>query len=201
MKLIIVRHGETDWALSGRHTGATDVPLTVNGRRQAASLPSLIGNTVSGQSPLVVSSPSRRATETAALALPDRHATVEPLVAEYDYGDYEGLTTEEIRLLSPGWEIWRNGCPRGESTDDVGTRADTFLDAYVESNIAPVVVVTHGHFSRILAARALGLAAEYGRLFASDTASVSMIEDYHGERCIRLWNADTALLDHNGERH
>jgi broad specificity phosphatase PhoE len=194
MRLLIVRHGETDWTASGRYTGSTDVALTANGRHQSASLRSLLERVLHGQRPVLVSSPRRRATETAALALPAQRMTVDPLVAEYDYGDYEGLTGEQIRHLAPGWDIWRDGCPHGESTANVGRRADAFLHAHAGDDSQPVVVVTHGHFSRILAARALGLAPEYGRLFASATAAVSLIEDHHGERCIGLWNADTALL-------
>ncbi len=201
MKLVILRHGGTEWTLSGRYTGTTDLPLTSHGHRQAASLAPLVERILSGRSALAFSSPRRRATETAGLALPDWHVTVDPLVAEYDYGDYEGLTDEQIRLSAPGWDIWRDGCPHGESTGAVGARADAFLDAHVATCTEPVVVVTHGHFSRILAARALGLAAENGRLFASITASISVIEDYHGERCIGRWNVDAALLGAGGNRN
>jgi broad specificity phosphatase PhoE len=193
MRLIIVRHGETDWTLAGRHTGATDVPLTANGYRQASALPLLLEHILRGQRPVVVSSPRRRATETATLALPECQLAIDPLVAEYDYGDDEGLTALQIRHLAPGWDIWCDGCPGGESTADVGRRADAFLHKHTDNGTQPVVV-THGHFSRILTARALGLAPEYGRLFASATATVSLIEDHHGERCVGLWNADAALL-------
>jgi broad specificity phosphatase PhoE len=198
MKLIIVRHGETDWTLAGRYTGATDVLLTANGRREAASLPQLLDHLLDGHPPVVVSSPRQRATETAVLALPDCHPLIEPFVAEYDYGDYEGLTGEQILLRAPGWDIWPDGCPNGETTADVGTRADAFLRTTAENCTEPLIVVTHGHFSRILAARALGLAPEYGRLFASTPAAVSLIEDHHGERCLGLWNVDAALLTHLG---
>jgi broad specificity phosphatase PhoE len=195
MRLIIVRHGETDWTLAGRYTGASDVPLTAHGRREASSLPPLLQHVLRGHNPVVVSSPRQRATDTAALAVPDCDVSIDPLVAEYDYGDYEGLTSEQIRSRSPGWNIWRDGCPHGESTTDVGRRADMFLNTTVENCPGALVVVTHGHFSRILAARALGLGVQYGRLFASVPASVSLIEDHHGERCIGLWNVDTSLLE------
>jgi broad specificity phosphatase PhoE len=198
MRLIIVRHGETDWTLAGRHTGATDVPLTANGYRQASALPLLLEHILRGQRPVVVSSPRRRATETATLALPECQLAIDPLVAEYDYGDYEGLTSDQIRGQAPAWDIWSDGCPHGESTANVGVRADAFLRTTVENRPGPVIVVTHGHFSRILAARTLGLAPEYGRLFASVPASVSLIEDHHGERCIGLWNVDTTLIEHLG---
>jgi probable phosphoglycerate mutase len=188
VRLIIIRHGETDWTRSGQHTGVTDLALTENGRRQAASLGSLVDDLLGGERPVVYSSPRKRAIETADLALPDRQFALEPLVAEYDYGDYEGLTGRQIALRAPGWDIWRDGCPGGESTDDVGTRADTFLGERVENATGPVIVVSHGHFSRILAARALRLPAESGSLFASATGSVSMIEEYHGRPCIGVWN-------------
>ncbi|MDQ2737436.1 MAG: histidine phosphatase family protein [Actinomycetota bacterium] len=195
MQLVIVRHGETNWTLTGRYTGTTDVDLTANGRREAASMSTLLQRVLTDQRAVVVSSPLRRATETAALALPECRVSVDPLVMEYDYGEFEGLTTEQIRRQAPGWDIWRDGCPGGESTEDVGRRADEFLHTHAEKGPRPVVVVTHGHFSRILAARALGLAPESGRLFASATAAVSLIEDQHGERCIGLWNVAAALLD------
>ncbi len=120
--------------------------------------------------------------------------TVEPLVAEYDYGDYEGVTAEQISHKAPGWDIWRDGCPGGELISDVGRRPDAFLHAYTEDGTQPVVVSTHGHLSRILAARALGLATECGRLSASATAALSLLEDHHRERCVGLWNANAALL-------
>lgn len=194
MKLVIIRHGGTEWTVSRRYTGITDLPLTPRGRTQAASLAPLLERLLSGQNALVFSSPRRRATATAALALPGWPVTVDLRLVEYDYGDYEGLTDEQIHLSAPGWDIWRDGCPHGESTRAVGARADAFLDAHVLNCAESVVVVTHGHFSRILAARALGLPAENGRLFASITASLSVIEDYHGERCIGRWNVDASLL-------
>lgn len=194
MRLVIVRHGETDWTLAGRLTGTTEVGLTANGRDQAAALSPLLEGVLHGERPVLVTSPRKRATETAALALSCHRLRVEPLVAEYDYGDYEGLTEEEVRQRKPGWDIWRDGCTGGETTAEVGRRADAFLHAYTENGTQPVVVVTHGHLSRILAARALGLDPEHGRLFASATAAVSLIEDHHGERCIGLWNLDVTLL-------
>lgn len=154
---------------------------------------SLLERVLDGQPGALVSSPLRSATETAQLALPAQHMAVDPLVGEYDCGGYEGPTAQQIPQLAPGWDIWRDGCPDGESTADVGRRADVFFRAHADHGTQPVVV-THGHFSRILAARALGLAPECGRLFASTTATVSLIEDRDGEVCLGLWNVDTALL-------
>jgi broad specificity phosphatase PhoE len=195
MRLIIVRHGETDWTLTGRYTGATDLQLTANGRRQASSLPPLLAHLLNGVDPVVVSSPRQRATETASLALPECEVMPDQRVVEYDYGDYEGQTAAQIRRRAPGWSIWRDGCPHGESTGDVGRRADAFLRTSGEMGPQPLILFTHGHFSRILAARALGLAPQYGRLFASVPASVSLIEDHDGERCIGQWNVDPALIE------
>jgi broad specificity phosphatase PhoE len=189
MELIIVRHGETEWTLSGQHTGVTDLPLTPNGRRQAERLRPFAARLLDGRDPVMYTSPRQRAIATAELAFPARPAAPQPLLAEYDYGDYEGLTTAQITGRRPGWDIWRDGCPNGELTDEVGARADLFLrQAIGNSTGAVVVVVTHGHFSRVLAASALGLPAGHGQLFASDTASISVIGDHHGKRCIQLWN-------------
>lgn len=168
--------------------------LTADGRRQAASLQALLHRVLHGQRAVAFCSPWRRAIDTAALALPSCRVIVEPLVAEHDYGYHEGLTAEEIRRRAPGWDIWRDGCPGGQSTTDVGRRADEFLHDYTENGVQPVVVVTHERFSQILAARALRLAPEEGRLLASEEGSVSVIEDHHGERCVGFWNADAVML-------
>lgn len=141
MRLVIVRHGETDWTLAGRYTGTTDLGLTANGRQQAASLPQPIDRVLHGQRAVLVSGPRQRAAETAALGLPAHRMTFEPLVAGYDYGDYGGLTAAQIRQAAPGLDIWRDGCPDRESTTDVGRRADAFLHAHAEKGTQPVVVV------------------------------------------------------------
>ena len=195
MELVIVRHGETEWTISGQYMGSTDIGLTSNGRRQAASLRLLLDGVLRGRTAVVYSSPRKRAIETAKLALPQGRAAVELLLSEFDYGAYEGLSPDQIAVLRPGWDIWRDGFPDGDSAADVGSRADRFLEGYVERSLGPVVVVSHGHFSRILAARALGLTAGRGDLFASATASVSVIEDHHSKRCIGLWNASADLIN------
>jgi probable phosphoglycerate mutase len=198
VELVIVRHGETEWTITGRFTGTTEVPLTADGRRQVVSLHRILSGVLKGRSPVVLSSPRGRARESAGLALPDSHALVDPLLAEFDYGTYEGLTPTEVVDRRPGWNIWRDGCPEGESVEEVGVRARQFLESTVAHAPGPVVVVTHGHFSRILAATALGLAPAQGRLLASATASVSLVEDHHGERCIGLWNVSADLGDDPG---
>jgi probable phosphoglycerate mutase len=195
VELIIVRHGETEWTISGQYTGSTDLALTPNGHRQAVSLRLLLDAVIAGRHPVIYSSPKQRALGTARLAFPDAQPRAEPLLAEYDYGEYEGLTADQIGALQPGWDIWDDGCPGGETTDQVGSRADDFLRSYVDSSVEPVVVISHGHFSRALAARALGRPASTGRLFASATASVSVVKDYHGERCIGLWDVSADLID------
>jgi probable phosphoglycerate mutase len=195
VELVIVRHGETEWTISGQYTGSTDIPLTPNGRRQAASIRLLLDGVLQGRTAVVYSSPRKRAIETANLALPHARVAVEPLLSEFDYGIYEGLTPDQVAALQPGWDIWRDGCPDGDSIENVGSRADRFLEGHIGHSSGPVVVVSHGHFSRILAARALRLTAGQGHLFASATASVSVIEDHHGKRCIGLWNASADLIN------
>jgi probable phosphoglycerate mutase len=143
----------------------------------------------------VFASPRVRAVETAHLVLPDAHVIVDPLLSEFDYGDYEGLTSAQVTNDRPGWSIWDDGCPGGETVSHVGARAIEFMTANVGSlNGATLVVVTHGHFSRILAATTVGLSGDQGRRFASATASVSVIEDHHGERCISLWNLTASTV-------
>ncbi len=188
MELIIVRHGETEWTLSGQHTGVTEVSLTAAGEREAERLSPILLRLLGNRDPDVFTSPRHRAIETTKLSLPDFDFTVEPLLSEYDYGRYEGLTPREIQALAPGWDIWTDGCPDGETTADVAARADEFLAFRAVSAERPVIAVTHGHFSRILAARALRRPPEEGSMFASSTASVSVVKDYHKRRRLDVWN-------------
>ena len=190
-----MRHGETEWTISGQHTGRTDVPLTERGREEAAALRPVLASLLHGREALVYSSPSRRTRDTAALVLPAAEVAVDPRLAEYDYGRYEGLTTAEIDRVHPGWNIWRDGCPGGETTPAAGARADACLRDLTEAGTVPVVVFSHGHFSRILAARALGLPPDSGRIFGTATAAVSVVGAYRGEPCITLWNASAELVE------
>jgi len=128
LELIIVRHGETAWTISGQYTGATDLPVTPDGERQAALLRPLVECVVHGRDAAVYSSPRQRALQTTKLVVPDAAAVVEPLIAECDYGAYEGLTPDQVSSSRPGWDIWRDGCPAGESTRAVGRRADDFYE-------------------------------------------------------------------------
>jgi broad specificity phosphatase PhoE len=193
MELIIIRHGETAWTLTGQHTGTTELELTEQGRTEAAAAAVLVTALLDGREPLVISSPRQRALDTARLALPDATVLESPLIAEFDYGTYEGLTSEQIIDERPGWDIWSDGCPGGETPAQAGVRAQAFLDEFVLGAPRPVVAVTHGHFSRVLAVVALGLGPSEGGLLASSTASVSMLTERLGKTCLGLWNATAPM--------
>ena len=190
--LWLVRHGETEWSRDRKHTGRTDIPLTPHGEQQAGALGSLLGPRPPA---LVLVSPRLRAQRTAELAglVP---CTVDPDVAEWDYGEYEGLTTQEIRQQRPGWTIWTGDPPGGETAAQVGARADRVL-ARVRS--APphgdVVVVGHGHFGRVLAARWLGLEPAGGRLFALDAAAPCLLDLEHGAPVVHRWSVPNPADD------
>jgi probable phosphoglycerate mutase len=187
MRLLLLRHGETEWTLSGQHTGLTDLPLTANGRDEARAQKPRLQELLAGETPVVFVSPRARTVETADLALPGLARTIEPLLREYDYGDYEGLTSAEIDTRAPGWSIWTDGCPGGETTDDVAARADQFLER-IRTETGTVVAVTHGHMSRFLTLRAIGLPVHYGSVLNSSTGSLSMIADHHDRPTLSLWN-------------
>jgi broad specificity phosphatase PhoE len=184
-EVVLVRHGATEWATSGRHTGSTDIPLDDEGRAQAKALGErLVGWNFS----VVLTSPLERARETCALAgLADR-AQIDPDLTEWDYGDYEGLTTEQIRETRPGWTVFHGGVVNGESVEQVGARADRVL-AQVAAVDGTVALFSHGHMLRILAARWLGLPPVDGRLLGLDTATLSVLGYEHDIRVIRRWNA------------
>ena len=194
MHLLLIRHGETLWSREGRHTGNTDLPLLEEGRAEARALAPLLARALEGFAPpAVFTSPLRRAAETAALAAPGLPATPSELLREMNYGAYEGLTRAEIRGRHPGWGLWRDGCEGGEDPRDVGARADAFLAEHGQGP-GPVVVFSHGHLIRILAARALGLDCTFGRLFQLAPASLSVIRDEHEAPAIALWNLTPASL-------
>jgi probable phosphoglycerate mutase len=189
VRLILVRHGATTWSRSGQHTGRTDLPLTPEGLEEARDAAPMLATVLDrfGGAHRAVSSPLQRALATAEVMLPGEPVEVDDDLAELDYGDYEGRTKEEIRVDRPGWDIWRDGCPGGESVDDVGRRADRFLARTIEDR-STVVAFSHGHTLRIVAARALGLVAAEGRRFLADTASISVVEAGGEEAAVRLWN-------------
>jgi broad specificity phosphatase PhoE len=182
MRLILVRHGETEWSRTGRHTGTTEVPLTDAGRAEALALVPALERWAGAR---VIASPRERAQATAALAIPGCTPDLDPRVAEWDYGDYEGRTSKDIRAERPGWEIWSDGCPGGESPDQAGARASEFVASLGDDT---VIVFTHGHMSRVLAMVAVGHPVADGGMLASSTASVGMVETQRTRNLIALWN-------------
>ncbi|WP_300019236.1 acid phosphatase [Pseudonocardia sp.] len=180
-RVFLLRHGETEWSVSGRHTGRTDVPLTEHGRELAGAAGNLGVRLRDGTAPaLVLSSPRTRALVTAELAglTVDR---VDERLTEWDYGDCEGRTTPEIRETVPGWTVWTHPCPNGETPDQVGARADAVLaDARDALSGGDVVLIGHGHFSRVLIARWIGLPATEGVRFTMDPAAWSVLGDERG---------------------
>jgi broad specificity phosphatase PhoE len=183
-EVVLVRHGETEWSRTGRHTGKTDAPLTGRGRREAAA----IGTALRGRRfALVLSSPLARAVDTCRLAGFGELAERWPELAEWDYGAYEGLTTPEIRRARPGWTLWRDGVPDGETIAQIGARADEVI-ANLRTVTGAVAVFSHGHFLRVLAARWLGLAPADGSLFALDAGTISTLGYEHETSVIRFWN-------------
>lgn len=197
-ELILVRHGETEWSLAGRHTGRTDIPLTPHGEAAAAALAPVLARR---DIVATFTSPARRAVTTAALA-GLAHAKPEPDLWEWDYGGYEGMTTAQIQAARPGWYLWRDGVipggagHPGETVQQVGERADEVLCQVMGP--APllaggdVALVAHGHVLRVLTARYLGLEATAGRLFRLDTGTVSTLGTEHGEPVITSWNVPPA---------
>jgi probable phosphoglycerate mutase len=183
-EIVLVRHGETEWSRSGKHTGRTDVPLTAGGRRQAQT----VGAALRARSFAAVwTSPLSRALETCRLAGFGDVAVPNDDLVEWDYGEYEGRTTLEIRHERPGWTLWGDGVPGGETVDEVGARVDGAL-AEAASVGGDVLVFAHGHVLRALAARWLGLEPAGGRLFALDPATLSVLGYERETRVIRLWN-------------
>jgi len=193
-ELILIRHGETEWSRSRKHTSWTDLPLTDHGEEQARALVPLLAQR---RIAAVLVSPLARARRTAQLAGLDA-VSDEPDLHEWDYGGYEGVTTDEIHRTRPGWELWSDGVVPGpaehpgESPHEVGRRADRVLEraeaALRDGDGADVALVAHGHFLRVLTARRLGLPPSAGALFRLDTASVSCLGTEHGRPAMTGWN-------------
>jgi probable phosphoglycerate mutase len=185
-ELSLARHGETAWALTGQHTGRTDIPLTARGERNARSLAQRLTGAVFAR---VLTSPLSRAMRTCELAGFGGQAEVDSDLQEWDYGQYEGQRTADIRQARPGWDLFRDGCPDGESVEAVSARADRVL-ARLRAVDGDVLVFSHGHFLRVLAARWLGLPAETARHFVLSTAALSILgyEHTRDEPALRLWN-------------
>jgi broad specificity phosphatase PhoE len=183
-EIVLVRHGETAWTRTRQHTGKTDLPLDEEGRRQAQ----LVGTALAGRAfGLVLTSPFRRARETCELAGFPGRAQARPELAEWDYGDYEGITTAEIRAERPDWSLWRDGVPGGESPDDVGRRADRVIEEVRTAGV-DTLIFGHGHQLRVLTARWLGLPPADGRLFVLSTASVSILGYERETPALLRWN-------------
>ena len=181
-EVVLVRHGETAWSASGRHTGRTDVPLTDRGRAQARA----IGAALSGRTfAVVLTSPAGRATDTCRLA--GFEGTVDEDLREWDYGEHEGRTTPDIRRSDPGWTVWRGPIPGGEGIDEVADRADRVVERLAAAG-ADAAVFSHGHFLRLLTARWLELPAVEGRRFVLDTATVSVLGTEREVRAVLRWN-------------
>jgi probable phosphoglycerate mutase len=187
-EVYLARHGETAWTISRQHTGRTDIPLTEQGERNARCLGERLRGTTFAK---VLVSPMQRARRTCELAGFGREAEGDADLMEWDYGEYEGLTTDEIRRRRPGWDLFRDGCPGGESVEAVASRADRVI-ARVRAIEGRTLLFGHSHFFRVLAARWLGLPPGDGRFFLLGTASLSILGYEHSrdEPAIRLWNDD-----------
>jgi probable phosphoglycerate mutase len=183
-RIWLVRHGETEWSLSGQHTGRTDVPLTTSGLRQAEALARHLAGRAFA---LVLTSPLVRARETCRLAGYESSAQITDDLREWDYGIYEGRTTAAIRTVAPGWSIWTHPVPEGESIDQVGARARRAIDRALGAG-GDVALFSHGHLLRILAACWIGQPPGDGRLFALATASVSVLGWERETRVSQSWN-------------
>jgi len=189
----VVRHGQTAWSLSGQHTGRTDIPLTANGEDEARGLLPWLGRV---QFSRVLTSPRQRAKRTCELAGLGQQAEIEPNLAEWDYGDYEGKLSADIRMGRPDWNAFRDGCPNGEMPEQVAARADRLI-AHLNTMSGNVALFTHGQFGLVLIARWIGLPVIEGQHFMLGTASLSILSynPAHPEvPVIALWNATPALL-------
>ena len=188
LRLYLIRHGETGWSRSGRHTGRTDIPLTPSGEDEARELGKHLRDISFAQ---VLTSPLRRAVQTCSLAGLDKNPEIEPDLAEWDYGDYEGQRSVDILEARPDWNVYRDGCPGGEMPAQVSARADRLISRLhkLDGNIA---LFAHGQFGSVLAARWIGLAVAEAEHFMLGTASLSILafDPHHaGVPVIALWNA------------
>jgi probable phosphoglycerate mutase len=188
-KVILIRHGETEWSLSGRHTSTTDIPLTAAGEQRAASLHPFLARREFG---LVLCSPRLRARRTCELAGFAEKAEITPDLAEWNYGDYEGLTTPEIRKSVPGWTVFTHPCPNGETAADVAARVDRVIARIREAG-CDTLLVGHSHSLRVLTARWLALDPLAARFFQLETGTWSQLGYEHGNPVIQAWSAPPAI--------
>lgn len=170
-EVVLIRHGATEWSQNGRHTGTTDLPLLPEGEAEATALRDRLATRSFA---LVLVSPLRRARETARLAGIADGAEIEPMLHEWDYGDYEGRTTADIRKQHPGWTVWSGGCPKGEDVEQVGVRADAIIERVLGVD-GDVALVSHGQFLRVLIARWLEQAPVEGSRYALETATLTVL--------------------------
>jgi len=188
LQIYLIRHGETAWSLSGQHTGNTDLPLTAHGEEVARQLAQRLAHKKFDH---VLTSPRLRARRTCELAGFGAAARVEPDLREWEYGDYEGRTSAEIHQQRPGWSIYRDGCPHGESPDQISARADLVITGLRRLD-GTVAIFSHGHFLRVLAMRWVDLSVMEARHFGLDTASIGILAYEHGTTgapIIELWNS------------
>jgi len=188
-KVYVIRHGETEWSLNGQHTGITDIPLTENGRKGARLLQPYLTKQSFG---LVLTSPLQRAKETCRLSGLGDQAEVESNLMEWNYGDYEGLTSAQIHETAPGWIVFNDGAPGGETPEQVAVRADRVIARVVSVN-GDVALFAHGHILRVLVARWIGYPATTGRNFLLDTGTLNILSYYRGYPAIQTWNAPLTL--------
>ena len=184
MLIVLVRHGETEWSLSGQHTSRTDLPLTEKGRERAQRLPPALGG---WDFSLVLTSPLLRARETCEIAGYAERAEICEDLREWDYGDYEGLTTPQIRETNPGWNLWTEGCPGGEHPADVGARADRAIER-LRSGDGDALAFAHGHIFRVLTARWLRMEPAAGARFALKTGTICELGYERETEVVQLWN-------------
>jgi len=182
--VFVIRHGETAWSLSGQHTGATDVPLTDNGRRFAERLRRVLAKQAFAR---VFVSPTQRARETCELAGLGAAAVIDPDLVEWNYGEYEGLTPEQIQEKAPGWLIFRDGCPGGETPEQVAARVDRVI-ARARAVEGDVALFGHGHMLRVLVARWIEFPAGAGQHFLLDTGSLCVLGYYRDIPAVKIWN-------------
>jgi probable phosphoglycerate mutase len=187
--VVLVRHGETAWSRSGQHTGSTDIPLTPEGEQSARRLAPLLTALRFSQ---VLTSPLQRARRTCELAGFAAQARTEADLVEWNYGAYEGLTSAEIQTQAPGWLVFTDGCPDGESPGQVAERVDRLL-AKVRADQGPALLFAHGHLLRVFVARWLGLPPSEGRRFLLDTTTLNVLSHYRGVPALGCWNAPTGV--------
>jgi len=184
-EVFLIRHGQTEWSLSGQHTGSTDIPLTDHGEAEARLLAPVLADR---DFSLVLCSPLQRARRTCELAGLGEQASIDPDLAEWNYGSYEGLKPAAIREQQPGWLVFRDGCPEGESPAEVGERVDRVIRR-VRENGGRVALFAHGHVFRVFVARWIELSPSHGAHFLLDTSTLTILSYYRGIPAVKCWNA------------